>query len=268
MSETQSASFYEKMERLTRKWWFYVLLFAVIFLPPYTSQGLGYYRDLWKFSFDIGETMYYRKELFEAFMPLLHLVVAVIIFLVVLLGHKFGRIFSVFVGLNYVLIIIVQAYMVTDEYGTVVLSMLSIWCLMIVLAWFWDAILGKTDYTFRKLPWQRYWVVPMAFIAFWNPDDAWDLNPRMLWISTSPIAFCMMTVIYLAIYRLLYPNVNLPAFRVTSFIGIILSLFTMGVGAARGGSEGVYWVLLHIPILSVSVESFVVGLRPGSSSLA
>ncbi|MEW6718732.1 MAG: hypothetical protein AB1345_14690, partial [Chloroflexota bacterium] len=205
---------YFHIEKLTRKWWFYLLLFLIPALSPcYVSTGLGYYRNPLDFILQVTEALYWKKYIFQPLMPAAHLTVILLILLLVRMGNRFGRLFSTLVGCNFLIILYVQTMVNTEKYGFVVATPFFILFLMVALVWFWEASSPKTDFTFRWLPIKKYWVVPMALFAFWDPDQAWYLDMRMWLISTSPIAFCMMTTVYLATFSLLYPNINLPAFR-------------------------------------------------------
>ena len=58
-----------------------------------------------------------------------------------------------------------------------------------------------------------------------------DITAPMLFLkSSSPIAFCMMSTIYLALLCLLYPTINIPLLRVMSFIVIPVSVVAISLG--------------------------------------
>lgn len=126
-----------------------------------------------------------------------------------------------------------------------------------------------TDYTFRRQPSWRYWVVPLAVLAFWSPDKPWDFNPIYFLTSDAPLAFCLMTPVYLSILYLIHPRVNLPALRVTSFIGAMIGVFNIVysigsmVGFMRWCSESLclYLGFLHTPLLTLSLCCFTLSIR-------
>jgi hypothetical protein len=149
----------------------------------------------------------------------------------------------------------------TENYGLGVITVNIVWFSIIGLFWLWDAKIGRTDYTLQWQPLWRYWVVPLALLAFWSPDKPWDFNPIYLLTSDAPLAFCLMTPIYLSILYFLHPRVNLPAIRVTSFIGVLLGIFNIGIGLTIGGSEGLYHGFIHIPLLTISLSSFTRSIK-------
>jgi hypothetical protein len=213
----------------------------------------------------IRQSLLMKKFAVLPLMPFLHASVLVLIFILVRRGNKFRWTLSMVIGLHYVVMAYFQTITVSERYGIVVLTEGLFWFLAVALVWIWEASVGKTDFTFRRLPLKQYWVVPFAVFAFWDPDQAWNFDPMFFITSTSPIAICMMTTIYLAVLNLLYPRVNLPVFRITSFVGIIFSVFTLLGSFFMGGREGAYWIFLHIPMLIISFYSFRRGQRTGTT---
>jgi hypothetical protein len=71
----------------------------------------------------------------------------------------------------------------------------------------------------------------------------------------------MMTPIYLAIFSLFYPRVNLPVLRITSFIGIIIGSTMMLTVPGIGGPLGSYLAFIHIPLLTISLYCFVLSFK-------
>ncbi len=165
-------------------------------------------------------------------------------------------------GLHFLVILYMQTGAITDKYGLVFYPNAFIMIFSIALAWIWEASIRKTDYTFKPLQLQHYLLVAAAIFSFWNPDRAGDYRLILFLTSTSPIAFCMITTIYLAMLCILYPRVNLPLFRISSFISILIGIVTLGMGFFMDPPErGRYWSLLHTPLVAVAVYSFILSLR-------
>ena len=251
-----------KLEGVTRKWWFYLLYSLVVFLPPITSKPYGYDKTY----AILGEVLKNSLEPYQFLMPLAHIVVILMIVAVVLYGNRFGRVFSAFVGVNYVMIIFLQNTGMTPSYGYVILLNNLVWILIIALLWFVEAMVQKTDYTFERLPWWRYWVIPLAIIAFWAQyGDPWNYHPILLLTSEAPLAFCFATPVYLAILTLLYPRVNMPVMKVTSFLGIIMGIFNMMGGLAAvfilDLFTGTHYMFTHMPLLVISLYCFAISIR-------
>ncbi|NIW48958.1 MAG: hypothetical protein GWN14_24030 [candidate division Zixibacteria bacterium] len=151
----------------------------------------------------------------------------------------------------------------TEKFGLVFYPNSFILISLISLSWFWEAIVRKTDYSFKRQPPKVFWFAGIvAFFSFWNPDKLGVLSPISLVTSTSPIAFCMITPIYLSLYTLFYPDINLPLFRITSFIGILVAIIGIGMGFfMEDRLEGHYWSILHFPMLVTTVYCFLLGIR-------
>jgi hypothetical protein len=253
---------YEAMDRLTRNRWFYILLVVIpAITPPFASKGLGPLSQLGDFIWGTVQALLIKKNAALPLMPFLHATLIALIYVLIRRGNKIRVLMTTLIGLHYAVMAYFQTIAVSERYGVIVLTEGLIWFLAVALVWIWEATLGVTDFTFRKRPLKEYWVVPLAIFAFWDPDQAWNFDPGFLITSTSPIAICMMTTIYLAILNLLFPNVNLPAFRITSFVGIIFSGFTLLGSVFMDAREGAYWIFLHIPMLIISVYSLRRALR-------
>lgn len=262
MTNKRSQISYETMERLTRKWWFYLLLVVVpVIIPPIASNGFVPINELGNFVRDFVQTSLIKKSSYLPLMPVLHIAVLILIFFIVRSGNRFRRGISIIIGLHFIALAYFQTIAVSEKYGLSIISVGLILFLAVAFFWFWEASVGKTDFTFRKLPLRNYWVIPIAVFNFWDPDIPWDFDPMFFITSTSPIAICMMTTIYLAILNLLFPRINFPLFRVLSFVGILLAVFTLLGAFFMDVREGSYWIFLHTPMLIISLYSFRRGLR-------
>jgi hypothetical protein len=253
---------YQKAERLTRKWWFYLLTLLVpILLPPFASTGLGYWRELNSFIWYVSGEVYDKKTTLLASMPIMHLFVFVLIVTLIVLGKRFGRAFSFLAAFNFAYITFVQTSVITEKYGLVIVSELFAWYLIVFLLWLWEALAPKNDFTWDRSRSKPYWAIPLAVLAFWDPELTWQFHPRFLIDSYSPTAFCMMTPIYLTVLLFIYPRVNLLLLRVQGFLGIFIGVITLVIAFMKEPSVAAYWTLLHVPLISISLYSFILGIR-------
>jgi len=198
---------------------------------------------------------------YKPFMPVLHIIVILLIAAVLVYGNRVRKLFTTFIGVNYLLIAFLQNTAATEKYGLGIITGNVVWFSMIGLLWLWDLKVEATDYTFHRQPLWRYWLAPLAVLAFWSPDKPWDFNPIYFLTSDAPLAFCLMTSIYLSIFYLLHPRVNLPTLRVTSFIGTLLGIFNIGIGFMIWGSEGLYHGFIHVPLLVSSLCCFILSIK-------
>ncbi len=254
-------SLYDRLELLTRRRIFYLLFLLIpAILPPLTAKGLWYLLEVADFSVYVAGALFDYKSDYARWMPLLHGLLLLALLLLLLFRRRAGRFFAAFAALNFTLTILTQTMVVTEKYGLVVLTELFLWYSAVILLWGWEAALQKTDYSFREgaRPWG---LLPLAILAFWNPDEAWNLSLSFFVHGFSPVAFCMLTPIYLTVLLFAFPRVNLPLLRVQSFAGLVIGFISLFISLVQAPADGVYWILLHTPLIVVSWYAFRKGLR-------
>lgn len=252
---------YDKLELLTRKRIFYLLLILVpAILPPLTAKGLRYLLKVADFSVYVANALFDYKSAYARWMPLLPGIILLAILMLVIFRQRAGRAFAVFAAANFSLTVLTQTMVVTEAYGLVILTEIFLWYMTVIALWVWEAFLQKTDFSFRggARPW---WLILLAVIAFWNPDEAWNLSLSFFVYGFSPVAFCMLTPIYLTVLMFAYPRLNLPLLRVQSFTGLIVGFISLFISLIQAPSAGIYWTLLHTPLIAVSWYAFRKGLQ-------
>ncbi len=251
-----------KLEWLTGRWWF-ILIFILMgtVLPPYASKGYEYSK--------IGEVSGYilGKALIDHVDPLLYPIFKVIpillIVFIILLGNRITRLFSVYAGITYILFAILQGVAITERYGIGIVTGNVIMLLVVAGFWLWEAKMRKNDFTPRKFSIWNYWVLPLAFLAFWYPTNLEtvhpDFNPLYLFTNPVGLAFCMMTPVYLTMLILYYPKVNIATLRVTSLAGIIIGFWNMVVNFT---TPNLWWNgVLHFPLVIISIYGLILSFK-------
>jgi hypothetical protein len=254
-------SFYDRLELITRKRIFYLLfILTPAILPPVTAKGLGYLLEVADFSVYVANALFDYKSAYARWMPLLHALLLLAILLLVVFRQRAGRLLAAFAALNFSLSVLTQTMVVTEAYGLVILTEIFLWYAAVIALWAWEACVQKTDFSLRggARPW---WLLPLAVIAFWNPDEAWNLSLSFFVRGFSPVAFCMLTPIYLTVLMFAFPRVNLPLLRIQSFTGLIVGFISLFISLVQAPSAGIYWILLHTPLIAVSFYGFRRGLR-------
>ncbi len=258
-----------RLESLSRRAWFYLLIgLGPACIPPLTSSGLGYVRHLNEFIAHVSETMLASKTRYDPYLPALHVGFVLLVILLVVLRDRMARLFSLVAGIHFLFMLWVQAIAWTPRYGLVILPEPALWYLITALVWFWEAGRPQTRYTFRAVKPTTLWLIPLAVLAFWDPEQAGNYDPRLFLTSYSPTAFCMMVPIYLTVLRFQYPDVNLPLFRITAFMGIVLGVVSLGITFFQPITESPHWLLIHSPLLAISIHCFLLGIKqkpPGSN---
>lgn len=253
-----------KLELITRKWWF-LLLFILLgtIVPPIVTKGFDPSK--------IGEIIPYLlshaliRSCPPSFYIVFKIVPIVLIFFLILFENKVGRLFSLYVGITYVLFALLQGIAITERYGLGIVTGNFIQMLIIAAFWFWEASVNENNFSHQKIPIMRYWVVPLAFLAFWYPVNLESMQPdfNLVYLFTNPagLAFCMMTPLYLGILTLYYPKINIATLRVTSLVGMIIGFWNMVVNFLI--KPNILWWngVLHLPLLFISIYAFILSFR-------
>ena len=250
-----------KLERITRKWWFFGLFVLMQFtIPPYASKGYKI-EDWGNVIIDAlsNAIVHQYSELY----PIFKVIPIILIVCIIVFRNKVARLVAIYVGISYMLFAIGQSIAITEKYGVSICTINLVMFPLVAAFWAWEAVVLKNDYTFRKLPIWRFWVVPLAVLAFWAPSSRGrpDFNPVYLFTNSAGLAFCMMTPVYVGLLTLYWPRVNMSAMRVTSLVGLIIGLYNMyanfGINPSRRWWNGV----LHIPLLSISIYGLILSLK-------
>lgn len=250
-----------KLDRITRRWWFFGLFVLIQFVPPYASKG-------YKFPDEWGDVIMHALRYafiysYSWLFPIFKIIPMILVIGIIVFRNKVTRLFNIYVALSYVLFAFGQSIAVTEKYGMAVCTNGVIMFLIVAAFWAWEAIVVQNDFKPAKIPIWRYWVVPLALLAFWYPVDfrtaRLDLNPVHLFTNVAGVTFCMMTPVYLALLSLYWPRVNIATMRVTSIVGIIIGLYNM---AKFANFSRLWWLgILHIPLLIISVYGLILSLK-------
>jgi hypothetical protein len=252
-----------KLERITRKWWFFLLFVLLQFLPPYASKG-------YKFPEECGNVIMHslRNALvysYPGMFPIFKIIPIVLIVLIAILRNRVGRLFNIYVAFSYVLFALGQNIAVTEKYGVSICTVNLIMFPVVAGFWAWEAIVLQNDLSPAKLPIWRYWVVPLALLAFLAPGKPLagmpDFSPAYLFTNGAGVAFCMMTPVYVGLLTLYWSKVNIATLRVTSLVGLIIGLYNMHNNFIISPSTQWWNGILHIPLFSISVYGLMLSLK-------
>ncbi len=254
---------YARWEKVTRKWWFFlIVIFMQVLIPPYSSKGVA-----WE---NIGELTEYILEnslmfSYARLFPLFQLIPLALIISILLFKNRVNRIFSIYAAISYLLFALGQNISLTERYGFAVLTLNVVMFVFVSIFWFWEAATGMNDFSAQPRPLWKYWVVPWAFLAFWYPLDPAtycpDFNPLYILTSGSGLSFCMMTPLYLAILTIFHPRVNLLTMRIISLIGLLIGFYNMLVNFVFE-PELLWWNgVLHIPLVVLSVYGLALSYK-------
>ena len=247
-------------EKITRKWWFFLFFIVLQFVPPYTSKGY----EMSQIGIVIGYILSHALIFsYTQFYLVFKVIPILLVILIIIFKNKVSRIFSIYVGFTYVLFAFLQSISVSEKYGVGIVTDNLVMFLIVAIFWFWEAIVNKNDFTPHKRPLWKYWMVPLAILAFWFPLNPAtlepDFNPIYLFSNSAGLAFCLMTPVYLTILILYYPKINRALLRVTSLVGVIIGFYNLLLGFFT--PERWWLSTLHIPLLVISTYGLVLSFK-------
>jgi len=258
MREEKRKKIQSIMEKFTRKWWFFLLFVVLQIVPLYVSRDFS----MEVFGLAIGEILSGSLLFDVSFLyPLFKILPIIMVALIILKGNQFSRLFSLFAGINYIFIAVLQSMGNSDIYGFgIVLNNLMMF-LLVAAGWLWEAQVGRNDFSKRAMKRRRAWVIPLAVLAFWYPIDAASFQPNFspanIIINEAGLTFCMMTPVYLATLILAFPVVNTVTMRILSIVGTIIGLYNVSLNFIINPSELWWNGLLHLPLLILSIYSLI-----------
>lgn len=197
--------------------------------------------------------------------PIFKIIPIILIISIFLFKERARILFSIYIAISYVLFAILQSFAFTEQYGPAIITGNLTMFLIVAAFWFWKAIAQENDFSTHEQQIQKYWVVPLVFLAFWMPMNPGtltpDFNPIYFLTNNAGLTFCMMTPVYLAILTLYYPKVNIATLRVTSLAGTIIGLYNLLLNFFM--NPNVLWWngVLHLPLLIISIYALILSLH-------
>ncbi len=251
-----------KLELITRKWWFFLFFILMQFIPPYASKGFEV-AETGKF---IGEVLSHSLVYnFPTFYSIFKILPLVLVICIILLGNRIARIFNLYVAITYLLFVFLQNIAFTEKYGLAIITINMVMFLLVALFWLWEALVQKNDFTSPTKSPRKYWIIPLAFLAFWYPINPETMGPdfNILYLLTNEagLTFCMMTPVYISLLILYYPRINLVTLRVTSLVGAIIGFYNILTNFILFPSLLWWNGILHLPLISISVYGLIISLR-------
>ncbi|MCX8125869.1 MAG: hypothetical protein N3E40_01815, partial [Dehalococcoidia bacterium] len=184
-------------ERVTRIWWFFLIVLAVQFLPPLTSRPIDPAETYSVIATILSNSL---VSTLKPVWPVFQVLPVLLVISLVVWRNRAARAFSLYAGLSYVVFAFVQNMAFGQSFGSGVITSNIVMFLALAGFWFWEARVRVNDFRNFRPPMVRWLVVPAAFFAFWMPID-WQtrgplFDPLLLFTSGSGLAFCMMTPVY------------------------------------------------------------------------
>ncbi|VVB74988.1 Uncharacterised protein [Candidatus Tiddalikarchaeum anstoanum] len=248
-----------RLELITRKWWFFLALILLQFIPPYASKGITSWQDSGYLTGAVLTNALINN--ISILYPVFKIIPIILVISIILYKNKARRIFSIYAGINYALFAVLQNVGITEQYGLGIVTINVIMFLIVAISWFWESIIQKNDFTIRKIPKWKYLLIILSFIAFWYPTEPKtftpNFNPLGIITNMAGLAFCTMTPFYITILIIYYPKINTATLRITSLIGFILAFYNIWVNFFISPTTLWWNGILHIPLLITSVTGII-----------
>jgi hypothetical protein len=244
------------LELVSRKWWFYILLCLLFFIPSYGARGFDTRQSSALVEAVLRHPFIYSLS---PVFPLLKLLPVLLMVLVVVFRNRFRMVLHAYVTLLLLAIAVFQNSASTERVGLAILTGNVALMTIAALSWLWETISRKGDYS-RAYP--TFWKWPffaLGFFAFWFPANsataAPDFNPAYIAANESMVTACMVLPVVLAFLLLYFPRVNIVTFRVSAFVGTLLGVVNVVTWFVLNPS--MWWMgVLHLPLLTISILSF------------
>ena len=246
---------------LSQKKIFYPIIFFVFlvisFLPPITQEPYSPENTQQV----IIELLMVAIKPYEAFGALFHIATIIFVGWILVDLTASGRPLYIFMGVNFIIIALVQSFGTTEMYGDVIHTGGLVTFTLLGILWIWAGVKGGTEPLFANIQWHHLFFLPFAILSFWAPYQIKanmvlsNFNPALL--LTSPdfgLTFCFTAPVFLYLLFILFPKINIPVYRITAFNGLLYALFNI----AHWFNPDTRWMgVLHLPLLVLSIAALI-----------
>ncbi|UCB46106.1 MAG: hypothetical protein JSV25_01395 [Spirochaetota bacterium] len=245
------------LDNITRKWWFYLIILILFFVPSYTAKPYEQSNILGLMKAVFSNPLILSVPILK---PIAKIIPIILVAGIITIGNKMKQSFNIYFTLLNFCLAVFQHTAITGQYGLVVISGNITVILIVALFWIREIIIKRNDFKVQKLSLWKWWVVPFAIFAFWYPVDMKTITPHfnaLYFINNeSGLTYCMITPVILALLTMYYPNINIPTLRVTSYVGAVFGILNM---ISWFIMESQFWWMgvLHVPLLVISLYAFV-----------
>ncbi len=237
---------------LLSRWFFVVLFLMALILPPYAERAFAPQNIADIVAITLSNS--FVRDLLP-YSTIFQLIALFFFVGLVVWKNKFGKAFTLFVGISYLMYAVAQNIAITEKYGwSMVLSNIVL-CLLTSFVWLQDTWNSKNQYTFQNFNKKNFWLLFVGLFCFWWPMDFSGtpyFNPLHFFTGhvAQSIQFCPMTPIFLIILIYCKPTISLPVYRITGISGTIIGLWNM---MSFFNPSTVYVGIYHLPLLLISL---------------
>ena len=249
----------ERLEKASRKWWFFVILLAAqSILLPIVSRNFDPQNIPSMVSATLGNAVQCHlgnlNILFQSFSVLMFV-------LLIVFKNKVRTLFNMYVAVSYTAFAFIQNIAVTEQYGFSVVTVNFAMFLFVAYVWIREVFRPENKYDFKPFQWKYVWMIILALFAFYCPftnHGELDWNLAHFFTRNTATAFCLTTPLFLTILTLNLPNVNIVTYRVTAIIGVIIGLYNM---MNFFNPHTVFLGVVHLPLVIISLYCAILSYK-------
>ncbi|MFR2508716.1 hypothetical protein [Odoribacter laneus] len=248
----------ERIDYITRKWWFFVILVISQFLfLPYASKNFQVEQINTIIYTTLTNSIQLKISSYSVYFQILSLIILV---LLIVLKNRMKLIFNLYVAVSYILFAFVQNIAITEKYGWSIVTVNVIMFLFVAYVWVIEILQSKNDYSFSPFQWKYSWMILLSLFAYLCPlsADGFNFNPAHFVYKNSATAFCLTTPLFLTLMTLNIPRINIVTYRVTAIIGFIIGLYNM---LSFLNPYTINIGILHLPLLIISLYACLLSYR-------
>lgn len=244
----------EKLDEISKKWWFYALIFFLTFMLP-TIAEISF--DPATTSIVISEVLQYSLRPYEPYAWIFHVLTILVVALLIKSPEKGIKVMYFYFGINFALIAFMQNIANTPTYGrTIVLGNMFL-SLLLSAMMIWSSF--KVKYEKIEIPKWKWWAAILAVFSFWSPmtpTGEMDLNPLFLLTSTYGLAICFTIPVAIFLISLFHPKIPRGPFRILSVVGLYFGIMNV-IGPLTMPGYPIWLVILHLPLLFLSIYGII-----------
>ncbi|MHA1250036.1 MAG: hypothetical protein ACTSRP_08615 [Candidatus Helarchaeota archaeon] len=130
----------EKLDKITRKFWYYLIILLLwFFIPLYVSENYDYT----KITQIMNEALMYGLVPYTNIQPILHIIIVINVICIFVFKNKFKKIFNCWVAVNFLLVAFLQNIVLTSSFGLVILTSNLVLFVIVGIFWIWEFIVSK-----------------------------------------------------------------------------------------------------------------------------
>lgn len=244
------------MEKLIKKWWFYVIALIIAFIPPITQEAASYEKTTLIIKEVLQNPLAYKIELLY---PLTKIILILMVLGPIIFKNKFRRIFPSLFILLMLGVAIFQNISLETRFGYVILLGNILIQALVIISWIYEIKIQKNDFSKFQFNWWKILCLALGLFAFWMParDGMMHFSISDLIMNEAGLTYCMITPVALAIMLLYFPNINKVTFRITSFVGLYFGVMNLITWFLL--DKEFWWMgVLHFPLFIVSLIGVIV----------